>query len=69
MIGFFLGGALISYNIVVRHFIQPAMTETYLTFQKFNDIKLANEIAGRLKQNDIECFVQDNPNWRWSPDQ
>ncbi len=36
------------------------MIETYLTFQKFNDIELANEIAERLKQNDIECFVQDN---------
>ncbi len=36
------------------------MTETYLTFQKFNDIELANEIARRLKQNDIECFIQDN---------
>lgn len=45
---------------IERHFRQPAMTETYLTFQKFNDIELANEIAGRLKQNDIECFVQDN---------
>ncbi len=36
------------------------MKETYLIFQKFNDIELANEIAERLKQNDIECFVQDN---------
>ena len=36
------------------------MTETYLTFQKFNDIELANEIAERLKQSDIDCFVEDN---------
>lgn len=36
------------------------MTETYLTFQKFNDIELANEIAERLKQNDIDCFVEDS---------
>lgn len=48
------------YKNIVFHFRQIAMTETYLTFQKFNDIELANEIAERLKQNDIECFVQDN---------
>lgn len=36
------------------------MTETFLTFQKFHDIGLANEIAERLKQNDIEYLLEDN---------
>lgn len=36
------------------------MTDTFLTFQKFNDIELAKEIAERLKQNDIEFLLEDN---------
>jgi len=36
------------------------MTETYLTFQKFNDIELANEIAKRLKLYDIPYLIEDN---------
>lgn len=36
------------------------MTDTFLTFQKFNDIELAKEMAERLKQNGIECSLEDN---------
>ena len=36
------------------------MTNTFLTFQKFNDIELAKEIAERLTQSDIECSLEDN---------
>ena len=36
------------------------MKDKYLTFQKFNDIGLANEIAERLKQNNIDYLLEDN---------
>ncbi len=36
------------------------MTNTFLTFQKFNDVELAKESSERLKQNDIECLLEDN---------
>ncbi len=40
------------------------MADNYLTFQKFNDIGLAKEIAERLKQNGIECLLENNrPNF------
>ena len=36
------------------------MTETFLTFRKFNDIELAKEIAGRLEQGNIQFLLEDN---------
>lgn len=36
------------------------MPETFLTFQKFNDAGLANEIAERLRQSNIEYQLEDN---------
>ena len=36
------------------------MTEPFLTFQKFNDIGLANEIAERLKSFNIDYLLEDN---------
>ena len=36
------------------------MTESFLTFKKFNDIELAKEIANRLTQNNIEFLIEDN---------
>jgi hypothetical protein len=36
------------------------MTNTFLTFQKFNDIGVANEIAERLKQSNITYLLEDN---------
>lgn len=36
------------------------MAEEYLTFKKFNDPELANGIAELLKENNIECAVEDN---------
>jgi hypothetical protein len=36
------------------------MADKYLTFQKFNDIELANTIAERLKQNGIDYLLEDN---------
>ena len=36
------------------------MTDTFLTFQKFNDIELAKEVAGRLKQNGIDYSLEEN---------
>lgn len=32
----------------------------YLTFQKFNDPGLALQIAELLKQNGINCLLEDN---------
>src|SRR6185312_4154263 len=39
------------------------MTESFLTFKKFNDIELAKEIANRLTQNNIEFLLEDNQNF------
>jgi hypothetical protein len=36
------------------------MTDKYLTFQKFNDLGLANTIAERLKQNGIDYLLENN---------
>ena len=36
------------------------MLSIFLTFQKFNDVELAREIAERLKQNEIECLLEDS---------
>lgn len=36
------------------------MTESFLTFKKFNDVELAKEIANHLEQNHIEFLLEDN---------
>lgn len=36
------------------------MADTYLTFQKFNDAGLAQQIAERLKQNGINYLIENN---------
>lgn len=43
------------------------MTDNLLTFQNFNDIALANEIAGILKQNNIDCIIEDNQRRYFDP--
>ncbi|MCM5530319.1 hypothetical protein [Parasegetibacter sp. NRK P23] len=36
------------------------MTNTYLTFQKFNDLELAKQVAERLKEGGVECLLENN---------
>lgn len=43
------------------------MIETFLTFQRFYDIELANEIAEQLNQNGIEYSLEGNQKTNFDP--
>lgn len=43
------------------------MAETFLTFQKFHDIEIANEIAEQLNQNGIQFLLEENQKTNFDP--
>ena len=42
--------------------LKSIMQNNFLTFQKLNDLDLAKQIADRLVQEGIECYIENNQN-------